>query len=104
MEIYLRVLQRANQNAKSGEGVQGRVLSTLTFVKCIDDHSKSTCNSRCNGPMENNCSLEHPCYYWITDEKGSEESPFMYQGEESKLQRILVNATVPVNWCFHHNR
>ncbi|KAJ8568919.1 hypothetical protein K7X08_032656 [Anisodus acutangulus] len=31
--------------------------STMTYVKCIDDHSRSTCN------------LEHPCYCRITDEK-----------------------------------
>ncbi|MCD7471304.1 hypothetical protein HAX54_011640 [Datura stramonium] len=66
--------------------------STLTFVKCIDDHSKSTCNSRCNGPMENNCSLEHPCYYWITDEKGSEESPL-------RVPRRRVKATKDFSKC-----
>ncbi|XP_019250581.1 PREDICTED: uncharacterized protein LOC109229556 isoform X2 [Nicotiana attenuata] len=50
--------------------------SLLTFVKRSDDHSRSTCNLRCNGPMENRCSLEHPSYYWITNVKDSGGSPF----------------------------
>ncbi|PHU12325.1 hypothetical protein BC332_19255 [Capsicum chinense] len=57
--------------------------STTTFVKCIDDSS-------CNGPKENCCSLEHPCYYWINDEKGNGESPF-------RVPRRRVNATKDIS-------
>ncbi|XP_016494705.1 uncharacterized protein LOC107813904 [Nicotiana tabacum] len=50
--------------------------STLTFV-----------NSRCNGPMENYCSLEHPCYYWIADERDNGEFPFRVPRRRAKAAK-----------------
>ncbi|KAK4369262.1 hypothetical protein RND71_013054 [Anisodus tanguticus] len=54
--------------------------STMTYVKCIDDHSRSTCN------------LEHPCYCRITDEKGNGESPL-------RVPRRRVKATKDFSKC-----
>lgn len=62
--------------------------STMTFVKCIDDHSS------CNGAMENHCSLEHPCYYWITDEKGNGESPLRVPRRIVKTTKDFSNQNV----------
>ncbi|XP_060190986.1 uncharacterized protein LOC132620340 [Lycium barbarum] len=80
--------------------------STMTFVKCIDDHSRSNCNSRCNGPMENHCSLEHPCYYWIADGKDIGESPLCVPKRRVKatkdLSKCQFSCSQDVQSVRHH--
>lgn len=58
-----------------------KLRGTMTFVKCVNYHSSS------NETMENHCSLEHPCYYWITDEKGNEESPLRVPRRRVKTRK-----------------
>ncbi|XP_025887872.2 uncharacterized protein [Solanum lycopersicum] len=71
--------------------------STMTFVKCIDDHS------RCNETMENHCSLEHPCYYWITDKKGNVESPLRVPRRRVKTTKDYINQDQNVESMNEHS-
>ncbi|WMV39213.1 hypothetical protein MTR67_032598 [Solanum verrucosum] len=70
--------------------------STMTFVKCIDDHSS------CNGTMENHCSLEHPCYYWITDKKGNREDPLRVPRRRVKSTKNYNNQDQNVESMKEH--
>ncbi|KAK6785100.1 hypothetical protein RDI58_018555 [Solanum bulbocastanum] len=70
--------------------------STMTFVKCMDYHSS------CNGTMENHCSLEHPCYYWITDKKGNVESPLRVPRRRVKSTKIYNNQDQNVESTKEH--
>ncbi|KAK4714341.1 hypothetical protein R3W88_020248 [Solanum pinnatisectum] len=70
--------------------------STMTFVKCMDDHSSY------NGTMENHCSLEHPCYYWITDKKGNVESPLRVPRRRVKSTKNYNNQDQNVESMKEH--